>query len=132
MSDHCSNVINISHHHHIAVVQPRGIRKTIQAKLEYPGLPSMNKSCGPTYDKMCTPWVTCTICKASNSIQAFFENLELRHHMDGSGLTVSRYMDETTKARGVLLSASEIFVKQQYHLFLGDDIFMANMDTSNM
>lgn len=132
MSDHCLYLINLSHHYHNAVVHPRGIRKTIQAKLEYATLPTMNKSCNPLYDRVCTPWVTCTINKASNSIRASFPNLELRHYLDGTGLSTRRFLDDFSKTQGVMLTVSEIFLKQQYHLFLGDNIYMANMDTTDM
>lgn len=116
----------------ITVVQPRGIRKTIQAKIEYPTMPTMNKSCKPVYTMISTPWVTATIARTNNKIETFYPDLELRHHMDGTGLSTREYVDNATNSKGVLLSVSEIYLKQQYHLFLGDDIYMANMDTTDL
>ena len=128
----CVNIIVMSNHHHNAVVIPRGIRKTVQAKLEYPTLPKMNKNCTPSFERLCTPWVTCTMCTSSNTIQACFQNLDLRHHMNGGGVKVTKYTGTNGKTGGVLMTASELFIKQQYHQFLGDDVKIANMDNSDM
>ena len=108
------------------------MRKTVQCKLEYPTFPTMNKSCSPIYDRMATPFVSCTVCPADNTIQAVFEQTELRHYIDGGGVKVTKYSGSDGKSSGLLMTAKQLFVKQQYHQFLGDEIKLTDMDNSDM
>ena len=109
------------------------MRKTVQCKLEYPTFPTMNKACSPIYERMATPFVPCTACSADNTIKAFFERLDLRHLIDGGGVKVTRHNsgDDISK-HGLVMTAKQLFVKQQYHQFLGDDINLTDMDNSDM
>ena len=72
------------------------------------------------------------MCSADNTIQACFEKMELRHLLDGGGVKVTKYSGCDGKAGGLLMTAKQLFVKQQYHQFLGDDLKLADMDNTDM